>query len=288
MTGREEPKRVSKGKREGGQFAPDNKGKVGGIMKKPTPTPPKKVLEERAKRSIPVVSPVSIHKTSIDTALDLFETLLGKKPLFSERNDKGNPYGIGRQDLVLVGKDEFTYAPISIQNTYLNPYQVVKGKTSHFIELAKLTRNEDYIQGIENLGEILDMKPEVLSKVFVSDRRERLNRQMTLGNPERFGITIIGPVNAHATVYTNVGDTTIDDEYLYIYQREELKKAIADGLIENGVNRGGRLVGSDDSFGVKIALPKWRFKKIGATWGYIGDGEPSAEIDKAIEYLFRS
>ena len=288
MTGRKEPSRVTKGHKTGGQFSAENAGKTGAPSRKPTPTPPKKVLEERIKRTLPSVKPKSIHQRSIDTTLDLLETLLGKKPLIAERNDKGDPSGLVRQDLVLVGKNESNYIPIAVQNTYLHPYFLVKGKTSHFIELAKITRNEKYVQGVNNLADILEMSPETLAKVLVSDRRERLNRQIRLGTPGGFGLSIVGAMNAHATVYTNIGDPSADEEYLYIYQREELRKAIAAGLVENGVNRGGRLVNSDDSFGVKIDLPKWRFKKRGSAWGYIGDGDAGIELDNAVEYIFNS
>lgn len=152
----------------------------------------------------------------------------------------------------------------------------------NFVEIAEITNTPRHADGFTRLASLLHLTEDQLAAIPVTDHTKPGKPVAPLGRPPRMSVSITSMGTAALAVYANAVDG-----YLYAYRREELMPILRTAVLR-GLNRGqGR--SNDDTLGVLVALPRWRFQRApDGLWAPMDAADPEAVYDAICAHLHRS
>ena len=158
---------------------------------------------------------------------------------------------------------------IEVKSQPIDPYKY----TNNFVEVFEQTWNplhqggfHLFEDGFGLLGKYMKMSEDELEQVLVSSD----GKKSRLGRPQFMSISITSIVGSQFTAYVNQRD---GGAHIYLYERKEILQNIWHG-IQKGLVRGAGN-SNEDTFGVFVPLPRWRWERTPDGWLFVGDQEPS-------------
>lgn len=151
---------------------------------------------------------------------------------------------------------------IEVKSQPIDPYKY----SNNFVEVFEQTWNPLHEDGFHLLSKYMKIPEDELEQVLVSSS----GTKSRLGRPQFMSISITSMVGSQFTAYVNQRD---GGAHIYLYERKEILQNIWHG-IQKGLVRGAGN-SNEDTFGVFVPLPRWRWEQTPDGWLFAGDQEPS-------------
>lgn len=151
---------------------------------------------------------------------------------------------------------------IEVKSQPIDPYKY----TNNFVEVFEQTWNPLHADGFHLLGKYMKMPEDELEQILVSSN----GKKSRLGRPQFMSISITSMVGSQFTAYVNQRD---GGAHIYLYERKEILQNIWHGIQKGMVRGAGN--SNEDTFGVFVPLPRWRWERTPDGWMFVGDQEPS-------------
>ena len=151
---------------------------------------------------------------------------------------------------------------IEVKSQPIDPYKY----THNFVEVFEQTWNPLHEDGFHLLSKYMKMPEDELEQVLVSSG----GTKSRLGRPQFMSISITSMVGSQFTAYVNQRD---GGAHIYLYERKEILQNIWHGFQKGLVRGAGN--SNEDTFGVFVPLPRWRWERTPDGWLFVGDQEPS-------------